>query len=281
MKSRLISTMIYGLCAGFGMALLLYPFFIPVIANNSRAGITKVSQMPLMMTLLMGLVLLVLLFEIQGKVMNAKVVALLGVLVAINSTLRFLEVAIPGPGGFSPIFFLIILTGYVFGASIGFLMGSLTMLVSALVTGGVGPWLPSQMFVAGWVGLTAPLCRPIVERLQLKGKSGEVIVLAGFGVVWGFGYGALMNLWTWPFIMGPADQYWAPGISALETLQRYTAYYLITSAVWDILAAAGNLILLIFLGKPALRILRRFKHRFAFRYIPAASRPVSPVIAPE
>jgi hypothetical protein len=87
--------------------------------------------------------------EVQGEAVSAKVVAALGMLVALASVLRFLETAIPGPGGFSPVFVPIILAGYVFGSRFGFLMGAMTLLVSALLTGGVGPWLPYQMFVCG------------------------------------------------------------------------------------------------------------------------------------
>ena len=65
-------------------------------------------------------------------------------LVAVNATLRFLEVALPGPGGFSPIFPLIVLAGYVFGGRFGFLMGALTLLVSAIVTGASGPGCPTR-----------------------------------------------------------------------------------------------------------------------------------------
>ncbi len=34
-------------------------------------------------------------------------------------------------------------------------MGVYTIVVSALITGGVGPWLPYQMLVTGWVGMSA------------------------------------------------------------------------------------------------------------------------------
>ena len=36
-------------------------------------------------------------------------------------------------------------------------MGALTLFTSAIITGGVGPWLPGQMFVAGWVGMSVRL----------------------------------------------------------------------------------------------------------------------------
>ena len=51
------------------------------------------------------------------------------------------------------------------GVPSAFLLGVLTLLVSAILTGGVGPWLPYQMFTAGWVGLSAPLCRPVARAL--------------------------------------------------------------------------------------------------------------------
>jgi energy-coupling factor transport system substrate-specific component len=236
--------------------------------------------MPALMTLLLVLCLLVILVEAQGPTLNTKLIALLGVLVAINSALRFIETAIPGPGGFTPIFFLIILVGYTFGGRIGFLMGALTLLVSALITGGVGPWLPGQMFTAGWVGMSTPLLRPIIRRLmahhRTKSRSGinpEIMILAVFGLLWGFLYGAIMNLWQWPFIAGPQGQSWNVGLSIVEILQRYFAFYLVTSLVWDALAAAGNVLLITTFGAPALRALRRFRQRFAFSYTPAPDTP--------
>src|SRR4030043_760121 len=168
MKGRLFSLAIYLAATISGLLVLLYPFFLPAISMQSGYSTFRAGEMPAMMTLLLGLCLLVLLVEAQGPLMNTKLIALLGVLVAINSALRFIETAIPGPGGFTPIFFLIILVGYVFGGRVGFLMGALPLLVSALVTGGVGPWLPAQMFTAGWVGLSTPFLLPVVKALNAK-----------------------------------------------------------------------------------------------------------------
>ena len=275
MKSRLFSFAIYLAASLSGMLVLLYPFFLPAVAQQAAFGTLRTSEMPMMMTLLLGLCLLVLLFEAQGPIINTKLIALLGILVAINSALRFIETAIPGPGGFTPIFFLIILVGYVFGGRVGFLMGALTLLVSALVTGGVGPWLPAQMFTAGWVGMSTPILRLIIKAFASKparsGKSArnpEIIMLAGFGLLWGFLYGAIMNLWQWPYIAGPASQSYAGGLGIAVTLQHYLAFYLVTSLVWDAVSATGNVLLILALGRPALRALRRFQQRFEFSYAP-------------
>jgi len=256
--------LIFGLV--FGLVMLLYPFLQPVLAHDQPPDLARSAEMPLMISVLVGLCLLVLILETQSRTANTRLIALLGVLVAINAALRFLEVGIPGPGGFTPIFVLIILTGYVFGASFGFLMGALTMLVSALITGGVGPWLPGQMLAAGWVGLSAPLMRRMVVQLNWTGKPQEIYLLTIFSVLWGFAYGAIMNLWTWPFIIGPAGQTWMPGIGLSEVLRRYLAYYLITSFVWDLMGAAGNATLFLVFGRPILRALQRFHQRFSFRY---------------
>ncbi len=224
----------------------------------------------------MALCFLALLFEIQGQAVSAKMIALLGVLVAINSVLRFVEVSIPGPGGFTPVFFLIVLTGYVFGGRFGFLMGALTMLVSSLITGGVGPWLPGQMFTAGWMGLIAPLARPLVRLLGGRPNSRtEMVVLAGYAGLCGLFYGVVINLWFWPFMTGPADQYWQAGVSFAETVQRYALYYTATSLLWDVFAVAGNLFLVAVFGAATLRALRRFHQRFEFEY-----RPVGVSIEP-
>jgi energy-coupling factor transport system substrate-specific component len=171
--------------------------------------------------------------------------------------LRFLEVAIPGPGGFSPIFVPIIIAGYVFGPRFGFMMGALTMFVSALLTGGVGPWLPYQMFAAGWVGLTAGLLPQVQNRTTL------LLMLASFAFVWGILYGLIMNLYFWPFLSGSAGAEAGAGIGT--TLTNYGVFYLTTSFVWDLTRATGNLVLTLALGLPAVRALERFRDRFQFQ----------------
>ena len=296
MRSRLLSIAIYLAAGASGLLAMLYPFFQPALqAGQAAPGQLRAGEMPVMMTLLLGLCVVVLLAEAQGQALSTRLVALLGVLVALNSALRFLETAIPGPGGFSPMFFLIILVGYVFGGRVGFLMGALTLLVSALVTGGVGPWLPGQMFTAGWVGMSTPLLRPLVRVVQRglgrlrrglssagkhAGLTAEVLALAAFGVFWGFLYGGLMNLWEWPFIAGPQTQSWAAGMSLLDGLRRYAAYYLVTSLVWDLAGAAGNLLLMLAFGAPALRALKRFRQRFTFVYRRSADVGVAPDAQP-
>jgi energy-coupling factor transport system substrate-specific component len=267
-KERLLSLAVYGLSTALGVTAFLYPFFLPTVQKNATMGQAHAQGAPLVLTLLVGVCFLALLLEIQVQAAGAKLVALVGILVSINSILRFVEVAIPGPGGFSPIFFLIVLTGYVYGGRFGFLMGSLTLLVSALITGSLGPWLPYQMYTAGWVGLSAPICRPLVGLVGGRDKWREVVVLAVFGGMWGLVYGGIMNIWFWPSAVGPAEQHWQPGMGWSDTVSRYLVFYVITSLGWDMLRLAGNVALVLAFGRPTLRALRRFAQRFAFMYQP-------------
>jgi energy-coupling factor transport system substrate-specific component len=270
MKQRVLSVAIYGLSTGLGVIAFLYPFWVPA-AQSAATGLAHSNDAPLVLTTLVGLCFIVLLLEVQGQAVNAKFVALLGVLVSMNAMLRFLDVAIPGPGGLSPIFFLILLTGYVYGARMGFLMGSLTLLVAGLITGAVGPWLPYQMFAAGWLGMSAPLCRPLIRLVRGEGRWREVLVLAAFAGLWGFIFGVIMNVWFWPFAIGPTDQYWEAGIGFVEILKRYAAFYLTTSFAWDALRAVGNVLLMLAFAAPTLRALRRFQRRFAYSHRPTAA----------
>jgi len=255
---RLLRSLIYALTTAIGLLAFLYPVLTGSILTAGQAANT-----PLLLTFVVGLSFVALLFEVQGDAVNAKFVALLGILTAMNAALRFAEVAIPGPGGFSPIFFLIIVTGYVYGGRFGFLLGALTLLVSALITGGVGPWLPYQMLVAGWVGLSSPLLRLLTRWLHIEGHWPEVALLALLGLGWGLLYGALLNLSSWTFIVGPG----APMPATLrETVRLYSAFYVTTSLVWDLARGFGNVALMLAFGAPTLRVLRRFHKRFSFTY---------------
>lgn len=286
----LLGGALLALTTALGIAAFLYPFWAPGLARAAGGGsdLAHSSDAPLVLTAIVLLAFAVLLVEVQAQAVSAKAIALLGVLVALNSVLRFAEVALPGPGGFSPIFVLIVTGGYVFGARIGFLLGALTLVASALMTGGVGPWLPYQMLTAGWVGMSAPLCRPVVHTAQkvalrwaprLSAEVIEVGVLALFGGLWGIIFGLVMNIWFWPFAAGPASMSWEAGEGVLSALRSYAVFYVVTSLVWDLLRAAGNLILIGLVGAAVLRILRRFEQRFDFTYLPQPVLP-QPVLPP-
>jgi energy-coupling factor transport system substrate-specific component len=268
MRAAITRWVIYLTSASIGVIAFLYPFFLPMLPKEAVMGSAHAQDAPLLLTVLVGICFAALLVEAQAQAGSAKMIALLGVLVSINALLRFVEVAAPGPGGFSPIFFLIATTGYVMGGRFGFLMGALTLFVSALITGGVGPWLPYQMFTAGWMGLSAPLCRPAVRVLRGEGTWREVTVLALFAGVWGLVYGAIMNLWFWPYAVGPQEQHWQPGMHWTDGVMRYAAFYLATSLAWDAMRLAGNMLLMFAFALPTLRVLRRFQQRFTFTYRP-------------
>lgn len=258
---RTLSGLVYLLSGLIGVVAFVYPFLLPRLPLM-EADAPYLAEAPLLTTVLIALCLIALLIEIQGQVVSAKMVAALGVLVALASVLRFMETAIPGPGGFSPIFAPIILAGYIFGARFGFLMGALTLLVSALLTGGLGPWLPYQMFVAAWIGFTAGWLPHLSHRPRL-----ELAMLALFSFVWGMLFGIITNLYFWPFFIGESGMAWQPGAGVRTAVVHYVAFYTATSFLWDIVRAVGNVTLILVLGRPAVRALARFRDRFHFTVV--------------
>ncbi|MGE3797114.1 MAG: ECF transporter S component [Thermomicrobiales bacterium] len=246
-----------------GVAAFAYPFLLPVIEPTAEERI-RAGDAPLFFALITVLSLAAILSTLQeghqeGQLQQAaKSTALLGVLVAVDATLRL----VPTFLGASPIFPLILLTGAVFGGAMGFQMGALTLLVSAFLTGGVGPWLPFQMMTAGWVGLSAGLL-PRFASQRVRFWS-----LLALGAFWGFAYGAIMNLWTWPFaapgLREDAGLYWNPSLGAAESLGRYAQYYLVTSAGYDVFRAIANFVILLAIGPAVMQTLERFRRRFTW-----------------
>jgi len=245
--SRVAANLLFLVLALAGLATFLYPFWAPLQPGATESRLVTVAFSGAAALILVGLV-----GEAQLG-LTAHTVAMLGTLVGLNTALRVIETVFPLPGGFSPVFLLIVLVGHVFGPRLGFLMGALTMLVSGpLTAGGLGPWTPYQMFAAGWVGAGAA---------WLPRGRARLPALALYGAAWGWLYGALTNLYFWPFTVLAPDLSWAPGLAPLETLRRYARFYMITSLAWDSVAAAGNFFLLIALSQPLLRALERFQRR--------------------
>ena len=149
----------------------------------------------------------------------------------------------------------------------GFLMGVFTILASALITGGVGPWLPYQMLTAGWVGMSAGWLRALGLPGAREGRLGRVehALLSAAGFSWGLLFGAITNLYFWPYAQGPVSQTWSAGLSLGETLARFGAFYAATSLPWDMARAVGNVALLLPLAVPTVRALTRFRRRFRFQ----------------
>lgn len=240
-----------------GLGSFLYPFLVPQ-QDQGFGTMAHASDAPLIFVALVVLCLGAVLSSLSAGMLNAKLVAVLGILTAANAVLR----GIPGPAGFTLVFVLPILCGYAYGPTFGFLLGVFSLAVSAFIGFGVGPWLPYQMFSAGWVGMLSGW----LPRLRRHPRA-EVLMLAAWGMLLGLAFGALMNVWFWPYVFGSSqsEMYWQPGLGLAETLRRYFFFYAVTSLWWDILRAAGNLLLLLIFGAPVLRLLRRFQQRFFFQ----------------
>lgn len=260
-SALLLSNLTLALICALGAAAFLYPFFL---AAPQFGGVNSAhsATAPLIFVVLGPALLALLVAELGAGRLNAKTVAVLGILTAINAVLRLPA----GPGDAPTFFFLVLLAGYVYGGRFGFLLGALSLLVSAVLTGGVGPWMPFQMFVIGWMGLSAGGLRRLGRGLR-PGGWPERALLCVHGYVWGFLFGALMNVWFWPFV-GPGALGWEPGLGLGETLRRFWTFYAATSLAWDAVRALGNVALIVLLGGPVLKELRRFQRRFHFEAAP-------------
>ncbi|MFG2131611.1 ECF transporter S component [Streptomyces sp. NPDC048751] len=207
--------------------------------------------------------LLVLLVAVVGATISesglgAKAVAMLGVLAATGAALRPIGA---GTAGIEPMFFLMVLSGRVLGPGFGFVLGSVTMFASALLTGGVGPWMPFQMLAMGWFTMGAGLL-PGADRL--RGRA-ELLLLAAYGFLAAFAYGTAMNMQGWPFMDRDASGIaFDPDAGVPTNLARFVAYCLATSLGWDLGRAIVTVVLTLTLGPAVLRALRRATRRAAF-----------------
>jgi energy-coupling factor transport system substrate-specific component len=140
------------------------------------------------------------------------------------------------------------------------------LFVSALITGGVGPWLPFEILGAAWMGLGAG-CLPPARGWR------ELAILATYAVVACLAYGALLNLWFWPFVGTNTAFAFVPGAGLVENLHRFLFFDLTTSLGFDIPRALTNAVLIVVLGRPVLGALRRVAKRAVFEPVVTFSAP--------
>ena len=242
-------TFVVGLVA-FGWPFLTRP--------GSALDTSHSGDAPLVFVVLLPLLAAVVLAELTSGGIDAKAVAMLGMLAAVGAALRALG---PGTAGLEPSFAVIVLGGRVFGRGFGFVLGAVTLFAGALLTGGVGPWLPFQMIAAGWVGFFAG-CLP-----RTTGRP-EVVTLAAYSALVGFAYGAVMNLWFWPFASFGPETSFVAGDPFVANLHRYLVFYVATSLPWDFGRAVVTGLVVLLAGSALLRALRRASRRAAFDAAP-------------
>jgi energy-coupling factor transport system substrate-specific component len=177
----------------------------------------------------------------ESRKVEPRELVLLAVLAALAAVSRIPFASIPSV---QPTTFVIMMSGYVFGAESGFIIGAVAALTSNMMMG-QGPWTPWQMVAWGLVGLTAGMLR---KTKQMNSVWGRVL----FGVIWGFLFGWIMNVWG---LMALTQSGGPLNIKAIFI-------YFAGSALFDLFHSASNVIFLLLFGNIFIKILTRFKRKY-------------------
>ena len=227
-KSYIVISLVLIASLGFAVSPILFPS-LNILVNWG-----------LMAILLAVLVILGFFFKFESVASGSKEIALVSMLATISAVLRIPFAAIPS---LQPCTFLIICSGYVFGPISGFMVGAMTPLISNFFLG-QGPWTLYQMLAWGLIGYSAAYLRGF--NLDRKG-------LLIIGVVCGFTFGFLTNIYFWLYFVHP--------------LTLSTLIFAQLSSLWfDASHAIGNAIFLGLFGTKTIAILERYKKRFSWVY---------------
>lgn len=180
---------------------------------------------------------------------KSKAVAFLGMFTALIATLRPIGL---GAIGIEPMWFALILISRVMGFRLSIVLAISSMTLSALLTGGVGPWLPWQilaaMIIAGGTSLIPT---------SLRGRW-ETVFLAVYGVVAAELYGLIMDLSFWPLALGSGTQLsFSSDISWSANAMRFLKYHFIGALAWDVPRAILTSTLILLAGPSVLFAIRR------------------------
>ncbi|MER7859412.1 ECF transporter S component [Amycolatopsis japonica] len=257
------SATVLGLASLAGLMMFVWPLLVRVEPQSMQHG----PDAPFVFIGILPILIVIVLAEMSEGGMDSKALAMLGVLSAVNAALRPLGA---GTAGIETVFFLLVLAGRVLGPGFGFVLGCTSMFASALLTAGVGPWLPFQMMCSAWIGMGAGL----LPR-RVTGKA-EIALLVAYGIFVAYVFGFLMNLWFWPFITDAEVPYhdghisYVPGAPLLENLHRFAVFTLLTStAGWDTGRAITNTVAILVLGPAVLATLRRASRKASYGVIPS------------
>ena len=245
------TVLVLALASVAGLLAFLWPLVLQPGSTLEHA-----VDAPLVLAGVLVAVVAVVLVALADHGIEVKALAVLGLLTGVGCVLRPLSA---GTAGVELVFVVIVLGGRVLGPGFGFALGSTTLFASALLTGGVGPWLPFQMLAASWVGLGAGL---LPRRWRAR---GELVGVAAYGAVAALAYGLLMNFSFWPFQLGGTTGLsFVPGDDVGTNLGRFLLFTAATSLGWDVGRAVTTAVAIALVGRPVLAALRRTAARAAF-----------------
>lgn len=187
---------------------------------------------------LIGITMIPFFARFEMRKITSREIVILAILAAIAAVSRVPFAPLPSV---QPTSFVIIITGLVFGAESGFIVGAVAAIVSNIFLG-QGPWTPWQMYAWGMIGMTAGLFR---NTWWMKKMWGKLI----FGFIWGYLFGWFMNLWI---IVGAIENF---------TWEFFISIY-VASIYFDLAHGLSNVFFLLIFSSSWIRILNRFKRKY-------------------
>lgn len=188
--------------------------------------------------LLMGASFIPFMIRFSHQKITSRELVMLAILGAIASVSRIPFASLPS---IQPSTFVVIVSGMVLGPQSGFVIGTLTALVSNLFLG-QGPWTPWQMFAWGMIGLFAGLLR---NGWVMKNMVGRCM----YGFVVGIAFGWMMNLWV------------IIGLGLTFSWEVILLYYT-SSFAFDLAHALSNVFFILLFSNSWIKILNRFKIKY-------------------
>jgi energy-coupling factor transport system substrate-specific component len=165
---------------------------------------------------------------------SSRDLTLVATLAGLAAAGRVLFAPVPGV---QPVTVIVAAAGVALGPRRGFAVGALAALASNFFLG-QGPHTPWQMLAWGGCGAAAGLLRGALRRR---------VAFAGFCLALGFAFGLAMSLWHW-------YGFYPHTLAALGVVVT-------TSLAFDVVHAAGNLVLALAAGPELRRVLERYERR--------------------
>lgn len=267
-EDRALPRMVAGLVLLVVGAWVAWPVLASLTAPsvNDLAGLTPV----LLFALCSGVVLVATSWAASSR-RGAAAIAPVAAATAATVLVRLL--VHPAAQGIEPAFAVPLVAGVALGFVPGFLVGSASALIAALVQGTVADPLVAQTWTWGLWGAAGGLLHRLRTIPAWLGASLLCLPLALLS-------GLALNASGWTSGTGPGEGAFLPGATPWESAHRLWQYTEATSLGIDTVRAISTVTLTLVLGLPAIRALRQAAGSGPHPPIPA-DRARTPQIFPD